>query len=145
MLPSSVNKKNVEMFSVLTLLPSLTAKLCLWLFSFHNLTVYKLIFCVFLLGSVKYVAQLHAMWLFWGIQSSATSGVKQTTQLLCKHHKLKPGGFGKAIGFSTFFWLAWYLPLSFPGCFTSTSLADIWCTWPSIKLQRHYSKHVGKI
>jgi hypothetical protein len=48
MLPSSVNKKNVEMFSVLTLLPSLTAKLCLWLFSFHNLTVYKLMFCVFL-------------------------------------------------------------------------------------------------
>ncbi|KAL6610318.1 hypothetical protein ACP70R_040287 [Stipagrostis hirtigluma subsp. patula] len=72
-------------------------------------------------GPVKYVAQLHAMWLVLAIRSSLISGANQTMQQLCKHRQLKLEDFGKGTGFSTSFLLAWCLPLSSLGSFTSTS------------------------
>jgi hypothetical protein len=54
------------------------------------------------------------------IRRSPNNGTSQARQL-CKHYQLKIRDFGKAIGSSTSFLLAWFSPSSSHGSFTSTS------------------------
>ena len=77
-------------------------------------------------GHARFVVQQQKMWLVPGILSWLSIQTKQAATSLPPLNQVKPGAFGKDTVSSISCSLAWYLPSSFPGFFTSTSQAEPW-------------------
>ena len=89
-------------------------------------------------GHVRFVAQQQIIWLVPGILSCWSIQMKQAAMSQPPVNQVKPAAFGKGTVSSTSCLLAWYLPLSSPGFFTSLSQAEPW------RGHRRYSVNIVK-